>query len=395
MTTVGLSRSSQLSNDEIEPAINTLAAELLGHIFHLAIYDIAPGQAILYEQGIETTSPQSIPPLLLVCKRWYFVLISTPSIWSTITTSLPPAKLERWLSRAKSAPLHVHLHVPLSSNRKALSHRIDQWHSMQITVTDAKLFALTKLGRRILLSLPSTLPSVKSIVSIIPSNAFNSIYSSNFTIRIKTPSLERLVVQGPIVYTHCTKLRHLRLTAVRTTYWNDFQDCLRSAEKLQSLEVHHVAGTLVDPAHMVGPLHAPSLTHLTLNAFNVMAVLAILSHLRAPALTTLYTSLELEFVWFTDTPSEPHHIDLLNLSYITAVYTVHSKNSSDWFETVQTLLYHSIPPGKRIEVQLAQAPYMAASTTGRTRSDDESREWIETNHDMFFIPWSDWRTEAM
>lgn len=96
----------------------------------------------------------------------------------------------------------------------------------------------------VLHALPPILPSAKYIVSLLPTNySFQGnkldTYIDVEGVSIKTPSLEKMIASGPLLYMQCDNLRHLSLRQFDPMYLSMLRECVQSAVSLTNRWTPH------------------------------------------------------------------------------------------------------------------------------------------------------------
>lgn len=147
-------------------------------------------------------------PLLLVCRVWRDIVISTPWMWSLIYIShqTNPDSVRRLVNMAKSAMLDIHLSMNpfMTENKEAIAAaavKADQWRTLVTRYTLQK--------KEIIRWMPRVLPGLESamLCEAMPTDAAEMVPT------ISAPNLRNLVVEGnsQFIFTECSELRDLEL----------------------------------------------------------------------------------------------------------------------------------------------------------------------------------------
>ncbi|KAJ7614286.1 hypothetical protein DFH06DRAFT_1344237 [Mycena polygramma] len=210
--------------------------------------------------AVNTVQPNT-PHLAAVCTHWRSILLSTPTFWARINTSLTTGRralslLRLYLRRARGAPLSL---VLRTGGTHALNPRIVR--------------ALTRASARwISLSVPTGASSA-TFVSALPT--------------LRLPRLERLMLVGqavplPLSSALAPRLRHISL---------EFgpESTIADAPRLEGGQIEKLTATFVGSgADLCSQLLSlyPNLAHLTLRAACTQQMAAIPSIAPAPSVRT-------------------------------------------------------------------------------------------------------------
>jgi hypothetical protein len=219
---------SQLPNI-LQSPVGRLFPELLSHIF---------GFCLPQDQYIYPTLNSAPWVLCRVCGHWRSIAISTPSLWSSISTySLPHTQptydlVKTWLSRAGSGPLSLHFHdgTPRSQYYRPLTELmmsyVSSWAHVECNLTPASLARLRELRRGATPQLESFTLITSALYTLASNHSFD-VFESAPRLR----SVHLLLELHPRVF----KLPLAQLTDFHTSYITSVDGWLELFNELRVL----------------------------------------------------------------------------------------------------------------------------------------------------------------
>lgn len=364
---IDLYRSDSTLPPRTPLTINNLPDEVLGHTLDLAVH--APFDYSLITEN-HLASCNRIVKLLVVCKRWYEVMISTPRIWCEVGSAMSNQGLDLWLSRAKSVPLSVFSPHRLGQDPARLFNCSPQWHYVMLLIPG------TTSGWGGLRAMSTILPNLTSAKTWI--HPLNGDHASSGTIAIETPHLRNLSANGPIMFTRCAELRSLHISEFYAELWHNLLDCIGSAPQLGRLEILWAEE---DPSNVIqgGSVDSPSLQSLTLGSVHLKTALVILSSISTPSLNHLDVSLAPS--WSTvRTYNHAIQIPSLKSVKIDTQWRGHPMLTGHLARDARVLL-EQITPGRRVDLELGPSLFVSRGEAQRVEG-EALRAWMAKHHSL-------------
>lgn len=276
----------------IATPIARLPVDLLRYIFHKVLFDheaLPEGQLMSDYEGYV----RGLLGLTCVCRFWSEIALTTPTLWSTISSTLGTngkyslglegqhdetlgerrtfRYTKEWLARSKAAPLDVIMR-PWSmgpTGRCAWDLLMNQKHRWRSwAVREAQMGFYLKDCLNALADTPLPLRWC----------SFSARVDEEKPKLITAPALRYLCFDGFNPFTGCSSLRYLATDHLSSSAWLALSDFVRETPTIETLVLN---GSAVDP---MGKLEMPGLQSLIVTTPSVQGAIAVFASLLAPNL---------------------------------------------------------------------------------------------------------------